>query len=79
MEKKDEELVRSLLGREPDLEKHWAEHLDLERQLHELQGRLHLSAEEEIEKKRLQKKKLAGMDEIMKILARHRSPAQTTH
>jgi uncharacterized protein YdcH (DUF465 family) len=38
----------------------------------EFQGRSHLSPEEEVEKKRIQKLKLAGKDRIMEILSRHR-------
>jgi uncharacterized protein YdcH (DUF465 family) len=72
MEKKDEELIQTLLDRDAELKHHWDEHQDLERQLSHLQGRLHLSAEEEVEKKRLQKLKLAGKDRIMEILAKHR-------
>ena len=49
------------------------QHADLERQLGALQQKLYLTPEEEVEKKRLQKLKLAGKDKIMEILARHRS------
>ena len=72
MEKKDEELIQSLLEREPELKRHYAEHVDLERRLSAYQQKLHLTTEEEIEKKRLQKLKLAGKDKIMEILARYR-------
>lgn len=72
MEKQDKELIVTLIDREPELKEKWQEHLALEGQLAELQGRLHLSTEEEVEKKRLQKLKLAGKDRIMEILARHR-------
>ena len=72
MEKKDEELIRSLLEREPELKRYYEEHVDLERRLGVYQQKLHLTTEEEIEKKRLQKLKLAGKDKIMEILARHR-------
>ena len=72
MEIKDEELIASLLEREPELRRYYDEHADLERQLGALQGKLYLTPEEEVEKKRLQKLKLAGKDKIMEILARHR-------
>ena len=72
MEKKDEELIRSLLEREPELKRYYEEHVDLERRLAVYQQKLHLTTEEEIEKKRLQKLKLAGKDKMMEILARHR-------
>ena len=44
----------------------------LERELTPLQEKIYLSPEEEVEKKRLQKLKLAGKDKMMEILARHR-------
>ncbi len=72
MEKKDEELIVSLLDREPELRRYYEEHLDLERRLATFQHKLYLTPDEEIERKRLQKRKLAGKDRIMDILARHR-------
>jgi uncharacterized protein len=72
MEKKDEELIRTLLEREPDLRRYYEEHVDLERQLGAFQQKLYLTPDEEVEKKRLQKLKLAGKDKIMEILSRHR-------
>src|SRR2546428_308762 len=50
MEKKDEELIQSLLEREPELKRHYEEHVDLERRLSAYQQKLHLTTEEEIEK-----------------------------
>ena len=73
MEKKDEELIQSLLEREPELRRYYEEHLDLERRLGSFQQKLYLTPDEELEKKRLQKLKLAGKDKIMQILARYRS------
>jgi uncharacterized protein YdcH (DUF465 family) len=73
MEQKDQELIVSLLEREPELRRYYDEHADLERQLDVLQHKLYLTPEEEVEKKRLQKLKLAGKDKIMEILARHRT------
>lgn len=72
MERKDEELIASLLDGEPELRRYYDEHADLERQLEGLQHKHYLTPEEELEKKRLQKLKLAGKDKIMEILARHR-------
>ena len=72
MEKKDEELIQSLLERESELRRYYEEHVDLERRLAVYQQKLHLTTEEEVEKKRLQKLKLAGKDKIMEILARYR-------
>ena len=72
MERKDEDLIKTLLDRDPELKQYYEEHVILERQLSEFQGRAHLTPEEEFEKKRIQKKKLAGKDKIMEILSRHR-------
>jgi len=72
MEKKDEDLIQSLLEREPELRHYYEEHIDLERQLSTFQQKLYLTPEEEVEKKRLQKLKLAGKDKIMEILTRYR-------
>jgi hypothetical protein len=72
MEQKDEELIQTLLEREPELRRYYEEHVDLERQLNALQHKFYLTPEEEVEKKRLQKLKLAGKDRIMEILSRYR-------
>ena len=73
MEKKDVDLIQALLEREPDLRRYYDEHVALERRLEGYQHKVHLSPEEEVERKRLQKLKLAGKDRIMEILSRHRS------
>ncbi len=73
MEKQDEELIHSLVGTDPELRRYYGEHLDLERQLDTLQHKSFLTPEEDVEKKRLQKVKLAGKDRIMQILQRHRA------
>jgi uncharacterized protein YdcH (DUF465 family) len=72
MEKKDEELIRSLFDREPDLQRYYEEHVDLERQIGVYQEKHFLTPDEEVECKRLQKRKLHGKDRIMEILSRYR-------
>ena len=72
METQDEELIKTLLDRDPELKQYYEEHVALERELARFQGRSHLTSEEEVEKKRIQKLKLAGKDKIMEILSRHR-------
>jgi uncharacterized protein len=72
MERKDEDLIQSLLERDPELRRYYEEHVTLEHQLAGYQQKHYLTPEEEVEKKRLQKLKLAGKDKIMEILARHR-------
>lgn len=73
MEKADEALILSLLPHGGELKSLYEEHVRLEQQLGTFQERPHLSNAQQVEKKRLQKLKLAGMDQIMSILAQHRS------
>jgi len=73
MEEKDEALIRTLLEREPELRRYYEEHVDLERRLGAYQQKHYLTPDEEVEKKRLQKLKLAGKDKIMEILSRYRT------
>lgn len=77
MERKDEELIQQLIGQDEELRRYYEEHLELERQLAELNRRLYLTPQQELEKKRLQKLKLAGKDRIMEILARYRQTTRT--
>lgn len=72
MEKDDEQLVLSLLDTDAELKRYYDEHLELERQITTFQEKLYLTPDEEFQKKRLQKLKLAGKDKIMEILARYR-------
>ena len=72
MEKHEEELIRSLLDRDAELRHYYEEHLELERQLETLRQKHYLTPDEEIERKRIQKVKLAGKDRIMAILGRYR-------
>ena len=73
MEKHDEELIRSLLDKDGELRQYYEEHVALEKQLATFQHKHYLTPEEEIEKKRIQKLKLAGKDRIMGILDKYRS------
>ena len=73
MEKKDEDLILSLLPGDADLKRYYEEHLALEQQLAEFSRKLYLTPEQEIEKKELQKRKLIGKDRIMQILDKHRA------
>ncbi len=73
MDRKDEELIRSLLDSDQELRRYYEEHVRLEKQLSEFQRKAYLTTEEEVEKKRLQKLKLAGKDRMMEILARRKA------
>jgi uncharacterized protein YdcH (DUF465 family) len=72
MEKWDLELIQKYLEQDPDLKRHMTEHQDFERRLEEFARRPYLTADETLEKKRLQKLKLSGRDKIEQILARYR-------
>ena len=75
MELHEEALIRSLMESDTELRHYYDEHVGLKRQSEELKLKPHLTEEEEIELKRIQKQKLAGKDRIMEILSRHRQPA----
>ena len=72
MEQYEESAIVSLLNKEPELKKLYDEHQVLEKQLAVFQHKNHLTADEEIEMKRIQKLKLAGRDKIMELVGRHR-------
>ncbi len=72
MEKQDLEIIAEWKERDPDLKRFLDEHQDFERRLEEFNRRPYLTADETIERKRLQKLKLAGRDKIEKILAKYR-------
>lgn len=79
MEKQDEELIKSLAETDSELRKYYQDHVDFERQIEAFNQKGHLSAEEEVERKRLQKLKLAGKDRIMEILGRHKGEDALAH
>ena len=76
MEKKDEELIQSLLTHDEELKRYYEEHLVLEQRLSEFNRRAYLTPEQELERKQIQKRKLSGKDRIMEILDKHRSAAR---
>ena len=73
MEKKDEELIQTLIPHDAELKRFYEEHVLLESQLAELNRKLYLTPEQDLEKKQLQKRKLSGKDRIMQILEKHRT------
>ncbi len=72
MEMREEQVIASLLDKDPELKRYYEEHQALEKKLSEFQHKQHLSTDEEVEKKRLQKLKLMGKDKIMEILGKYR-------
>jgi hypothetical protein len=73
MEKADEELVARWIDKDPELKSNMENHLEYERQLEEFNRRAYLTADETVERRRLQKLKLAGRDRIEQILAQYRA------
>ena len=72
MEHREEQAIVSLLDKDQELKRFYDEHQELEKQLAVFQHKHHLSPEEEIEMKRIQKLKLVGKDKIMEIMGKHR-------
>jgi uncharacterized protein YdcH (DUF465 family) len=72
MEKQDLEIIAQWEPRNPELKRYLEAHRDYERQLEEFNRRPYLTTQETIERKRLQKLKLAGRDKIEQILAKYR-------
>ncbi len=72
MEREDLQLIEELTDKDPELKKFWEEHNELERLLEEFNRRPYLTSAETVERKRLQKLKLAGRDKMEQILAKYR-------
>ena len=68
MDKRDEELIRSLVDDDFELRKQYEQHGRLEQQIDRLKRKAHRSPAAEVERKRLQKLKLAGRDRMVGIL-----------
>jgi len=73
MEKLDEQLIARHIKNDTELRKHVEEHAQYERLLEDFNKRVYLTPEEEVEKKRIQKKKLLGRDKIQELLAKYRA------
>ena len=72
MERSDLEIIAHWKEQDPELKRYLDEHEEYERLLGEFNRRPYLTAAETIERKRLQKLKLAGRDKIEQILAKYR-------
>ena len=69
MEPRDLELIDRLIPHDAELKTLMEEHQSLEQELEKLLGKRYLTPSEEVEKKRIQKLKLAGKDRIEAILS----------
>jgi hypothetical protein len=71
MEHREEELIQQHAVHDEELRGLYEEHLELKQQLEAFRHKLYLTPEEELEKKRIQKLKLASKDRLMDLLNRH--------
>jgi uncharacterized protein len=76
METKDAELIHQLLPENEELQRLVKEHEEFEVKLEEFNKRIYLTEEENRERKRIQKLKLAGRDRIEQILIEYRTKEQ---
>lgn len=68
MQQNDQDIIRQLVDGNPRFRLLYEEHVLLEKELRKFEDRSYLSPEEEVEKKKVQKLKLAGKDEMERIL-----------
>jgi uncharacterized protein len=71
MERREEELILQYADHDEHLKALYVEHQELKQQLEAFRNKLYLSPEEELEKKRIQKLKLASKDHMMELLNRY--------
>ena len=72
MEYRDEELIRRHASHDEQLKALYQEHLELKRRLEAFRNKPYLTTQEQIEKKNLQKLKLASKDRLMELLEHYR-------
>ena len=72
MEKEDEQIISKFIDKDDELRKYVEDHRRLETELEGYNKRVYLTPEEEMEKKKLQKRKLIGKDRIHEILSKYR-------
>jgi hypothetical protein len=84
MEERDERLINQLIKENETLKEYVVQHREYERQLEEFNKRIHLTTDESMQRKKIQKLKLANRDKIERILVEHRAaqredPAKGSH
>jgi uncharacterized protein len=72
MDARDEELVRALAPENAVLRRSFERHTQLKAEVDELTSRPHLTTEEELRRRELQKQKLAEKDKIIRVLGEYR-------
>jgi len=78
MEERDLEIIARWRDRDPELQQYLEDHQEYERRLEEYNRRPYLTPQETVERKRLQKLKLAGRDKIEQLLAKYRQKEPAT-
>lgn len=73
MEKKEERLIERYMDHDDELRRYVEEHRRYEAAIAEMNSKVYLTPQEEVEKKNLQKKKLAGKERIFEILSKYRN------
>ncbi|MDR1397458.1 MAG: YdcH family protein [Desulfarculales bacterium] len=73
MESNEIKLIEELIPHNEELKKLWNEHLTLNGKLDAMANQHYFTAEEQLERKQMQKRKLAGRDRIYEILESHRA------
>jgi hypothetical protein len=73
MEERDERLIDQLIKENETLKEYVVQHREYERQLEEFNKRIHLTTDESVQRKKIQKLKLANRDKIERILVEHRA------
>ena len=73
MEKADELLIKKYIHQDEELRGYVENHEKIEEDIEKYNKRIYLTAEEEMEKKNLQKRKLRGKEQIYRILAKYRN------
>jgi uncharacterized protein YdcH (DUF465 family) len=72
MEREDKELIKKIIKIHPELNKYLEEHAQYDKKIKELDNLPYLTPEQDLEKKKLKKVKLAKKDTIEKILSQYR-------
>lgn len=76
MERREEELVQRHAVHDEELKALYVEHQELKHRIEAFNSKLYLAPEDEMERKRLQKLKLASKDRMMELLNRHQNEAR---
>lgn len=72
MEERDVELIAKLIKDDEELKRYVDEHIEFEKKLDKFGRKPYLTPDEELERKKIQKLKLAGRDRVEEILSKYR-------